>query len=83
MWNDLRLLAATTLLGHYKADSYGELVANLLSSCQKLGCFVPLKILFLDYDQDILPESCGALTSEHGEYVHYYTSALETINQGK
>jgi uncharacterized membrane protein len=45
VWKDIRFLS-TNLLGHYKADSYDELMANCLSSCQKLDCFMSLKILF-------------------------------------
>lgn len=41
-----------------------------------------LKIIFLNYHQDIFPETCVTLSSEHGEYFHYI-SAMEKKYQGK
>jgi hypothetical protein len=57
-------------------------VETLLFSSQKLGHFMYLKILFPNYYQDIIPEKCGALNNEHGEYFHHI-SAMEKTYQGK
>jgi hypothetical protein len=53
-------------------------VENLLLSYYELGCIVSLKILFLKYHQDIFPETCGKLSSEHGECFHYISAMEKT-----
>ena len=82
MCNDFRLLARN-FIGHYKANSYDELVANLRTVMSEIGLLYVFKDHFLDYHQDVFPENCGALTKEHGECVHYDISAVQTTNQGK
>jgi hypothetical protein len=81
MWNDFQLLA-TNFLANDKADNCKELVKNFLLSYYDLGCNMSLKILFLNYHQDIFPETCGTLSSEHGEFFHYIL-IMEKTYQGK
>jgi hypothetical protein len=56
-WNDF-LIVATNFLGNNKAETYKELVENLLLSYQKLGCNMSLKMHFLHSHVDYFPENC-------------------------
>jgi hypothetical protein len=47
------------LLGNRRADNYKDLVEELLSSYQKLGCNMSLKIHFLSIHLDHFLENCG------------------------
>jgi hypothetical protein len=67
-------------LGNNKADNSNELVENLLFSSQKLDFIMSLKILFTNFHQDIFPEKCGALNSEHGECHHVISAKEKTIS---
>lgn len=81
VWNGWWLLA-TNFLGNNKADNSNELVENLLFSSQKLDFIMSFKIVFTNFHQDIFPEKCGALNSEHGE-CHHVISAKEKTYHGK
>jgi len=80
LWNDFQLLA-TIFVAKNKAGNYNELVENLLLSYYELSCILSLKILFLNYHQDIFPETCGTLSSEHGECFHYKLAIEKTSGQ--
>ncbi|GBP72152.1 hypothetical protein EVAR_49742_1 [Eumeta japonica] len=81
-WNDFRLVARN-FLGNKRSDNYAELVENMLSSYQKLGCNMSLKIHFLHSHLDFFPDNCGALSDEHGERFHQDIANMEKRYQGK
>jgi len=64
-------------------QNYEELVNNRLQRYQKLGCNVSLKIHFLHSHLDFFPESCGAVSDEHGELFHQDISSMEKRYEGK
>ena len=66
-----------------RAQNYEELVNNLLQTYQKLGCNMSLKIHFLHSHSDFFPETCGAVSDEHGERFHQDISSMEKRYQGK
>jgi len=70
-------------LGNRWAQNHEELVNNLLQSYQKLSSYVSLKIHFLHSHLDFFPESCGAVSDEHGERFDQHISSMEKRYQGK
>ena len=81
-WESFKMVA-THFLGNDRAENYRELVGNLLSCYQKLGCNMSLKIHFLHSHLDYFPENCGAVSDEHGERFHQDISHMEKRYQGK
>ncbi|GBP14416.1 hypothetical protein EVAR_92401_1 [Eumeta japonica] len=81
-WNAFRLVARN-FLGNKRSDNYAEFVENILSSYQKLGCNMSLKIHFLHSHLDFFPDNCGALSDEHGERFHQDIANMEKRYQGK
>lgn len=81
-WDDFRLVA-NNFLGNKRSDSYAELIENMLSSYQKLGCNMSLKIHFLHSHLDFFPDNCGAFSDEHGERFHQDIANMEKRYQGK
>lgn len=80
-WDDFRLVAKN-FLGNKRSDNYAELIENMLSSFQKLGCNMSLKIHFLHSHLDFFPDYCGALSDEHGERFHQDIAKMEKRYQG-
>ena len=70
-------------LGNRTAQNYEELVKKLLQGYQKLDCNILLNIYFLHLHLDFFPESCGAVSDEHGERFHQDISSMEKSYQGK
>jgi len=70
-------------LGNRRADNYKDLVEELLSSYQKLGCNMFVKIHFLSSHLDFFPENCGSVSDEHGEHFHKDIAEMEGICKGK
>ena len=81
-WEAFRQVA-TKFLGNDRADNYKDLVENLLSAYQTLGCNMSLKIHFLHSHLDFFPKNCGAVSDEHGERFHQDISTVEKRYQGK
>jgi len=52
-WHAFREVV-TGFLGNRRADNYEDLVEELLSSCQKLGCNMSVKVQFLEFSSGIL-----------------------------
>jgi hypothetical protein len=73
----------TGFLGNRRAHNYKDLVEELLSSYQKLGCNMSLKIHFLSSHLDYFPENCGSVSDEHGERFHQGFAAMEGRYKGK
>lgn len=70
-------------LGNKKADNYKEIVDELLSAYEALGCNMSLKIHFLHSHLDFFPENMGAVSDEHGERFHQEISQMEKRYSGK
>jgi len=70
-------------LGNRTAQNYEELVKKLLQGYQKLDCNILLNIYFLHLHLDFFPESCGAVSDEHGERFHEGISSMEKRYQVK
>jgi hypothetical protein len=81
-WEAFRQVA-TKFLGKDRADNYNDLVENLLSAYQTLGCNMSLKIHFLHSHLDFFPQNCGEVSDEHGERFHQDISTMESRYQGK
>jgi len=73
----------TGFLGNRRADNYKDLAEEVLSSYQKLGCNMSVKIYFLSSHLDLFPENCGSVSDEHGERFHKHTAAMEGRYKGK
>ena len=71
----------TGFLGNRRADNYKDLVKDL-SSYQKLGCSIPVKIHFLSSHPDFFPENCGSVSDELGEGFHQDIAAMEADTKG-
>jgi hypothetical protein len=81
-WDSFKLVVKG-YLGNRGAQTYKELVNNILQSYQKLGCNMSLKIHFLYSHLDFFPENCGAVSDEHGEHFHKDISSMEKRYQVK
>jgi hypothetical protein len=73
----------TGFLGARRANNYKDLVEELLSSYQKLGCNMCVKIHFLSSRLDFFLENCGSMSDKHGEHFHLDIAAMEGRNRGK
>ena len=73
----------TGFLGNRRADDYKYLVKELLSSYQRLGCNMSMKIHFLSSHLDFCPVNCGSVSDEHGERFHQDIAAMEGRYKGK
>ena len=72
----------TGFLRNRRAGNYKDLV-KLLSSYQKLGCSMSMKIHFLSSHLDFFPENCGSVSDKHSEHFHQDTAAMEGRYKGK
>ena len=57
----------SNFLGNHKAENSCELVQQLLSSLQALGCKMSVKVHFLRNHLGYFPDNVGALSEEQGE----------------
>jgi hypothetical protein len=73
----------TGFLGNRRADNYKDIVEELLSSYQELGCNMSMKIHFLSSHLDFFPENCGSVCDEHGERFHQDIAAMEGRYKGQ
>ena len=74
---------ATELLGNYKADTYKQLMPNLLKSYKSLGYNMSLKIHFLHSHLHFFPLTCGKVSDEHEKRLHQDITVMEKRYQGK
>ena len=79
-WHAFREVV-TGFLGNGRTDNYKDLVEDL-SSYQKLGCNMSLKIHFLSSHLVLFPENCGSVSDEHGERFHQDIAAMEDRYKG-
>ena len=80
---DASVQVSTNFLGNKRAENFKDLVTNLLHCYSRLGCNMSLKIRFLDSHLDYFPDSCGAVSDEHGKRFHQQISYMEMRYQGK
>jgi len=73
----------TGFLGKRRADNHRYLVEELLSSYQKLGCNMSMKIHFLSSHLDFIPQNRDSVSDEHGESFHQDVAAMEDTYKGK
>jgi len=73
----------TDFLGNRRADNYKDLVEELLSSYQELGCNMSMKIHFLSSHLDFFLENCGSVSDEQGECFHQDIAAMGGRYKGK
>jgi len=71
----------TGFLGNRRADNYKDLVEELPSSYQKLGCNMSVKIHFVRSHLD--SQNCGSVSDKHGERFHQDIAAMEGRYKGK
>ena len=57
-------------LGNYRADSYKEIVNNMLENFMILGINMSIKVHFLHNHLDRFPENLGDVSDEQGERLH-------------
>jgi hypothetical protein len=58
-------------------------VEEILSSYQKLGCNMSVKVNFLSSHLDFFLKNCGSVSDEHGKRFHQDTAAMEGRYEGK
>ena len=62
----LEIQCVDNFLGTCKAESFVEIVENLLQSYQRFGCQMSLKLLFLHAHLDFFPPNLRVVRDEHG-----------------
>jgi len=80
---DAFVLVVHNFLGNHRADNYVELVDNLITAYQHLGCRMSLKMHFLHSHLTFFPSNMGAVSDEHGERFHQEMSTMEARYQGR
>ena len=58
------VLVTQIFLSNYKAANYSELVTNMLSKFNDLGCDMSIKVHYLHNHSDHFPENFGDLSEE-------------------
>lgn len=70
-------------LGNHKSQNYVELVEEMLTNFNKLGCNMSIKIHYLHSHLDRFPENLGDLSEEQGERFHQDIRTMEERYQGR
>lgn len=81
-WNSFKLVVKH-FLGNRKSPDYENIVNNMLSNFQKLGCNMSIKLHFLHSHIDFFPENLGAVSEEQGERFHQDIKVMESRYQGR
>jgi len=81
-WHAFREVV-TGFLGNRRVDTYKDRMEELLSSYQKLGCNLSVKIHFLSSHLDFFPENCGSVSDKPSERFHQDIAAMEGRYKGK
>ena len=68
---------ATSFLGNKKAVNYEEIVKNMVSNFQNMGCHMSLKLHYLHSHLDFFPKSLGTVSDEHSERFHQQIATME------
>jgi len=75
-WDAFRL-ASADFLRNSRTENYKELIEDVLSFHQKLGCNMSLKIHMLQSHLDFFPDNCSMVSDEHGERFHQEIATME------
>ncbi|GBL93506.1 hypothetical protein AVEN_59699-1 [Araneus ventricosus] len=67
----------THFLGNKKAESYEDLVGDMMKCFRVLGCNMSLKLHVLDSHLNFFPQNLGTISDEHGERFHQDISMFE------
>jgi hypothetical protein len=70
-------------LGKHKSQNYVELVGEMLTNFNKLGCNMSIKVHYLHSHLDRFPENLGDLSEEQGERFHQDIRTMEERYQGR
>ena len=70
-------------LDNHKSENYRQIVDDMLSHFQKLGCLMSYKIHFLHSHLDYFPENLGDYSEEQGERFHQDIKEMERRYQGR
>lgn len=70
-------------LGNHKAETYVELVNEMLNCFQSLGCNMSIKVHYLHSHLDRFPENLGDTSEEQGERFHQDIKTMEDRYQGR
>ncbi|KAK4871977.1 hypothetical protein RN001_016101 [Aquatica leii] len=70
-------------LRNYKAKNYIELVENMLSNFNILGCNMSIKVYYLYNHLDRFQKNLGDLSEEQGERFHQDIKTMEDRYQGR
>ena len=71
------VLVVKNFLGKDKAENYSQLVDDMLSNFNKLGCNMSIKVHFLHSHLDRFPDNLGDLSEEQGERFHQDIKTME------
>ena len=71
------LVVIEKFLRNFKTLNYRELVDELLTLMQELGCNISVKVYFLHNHLDYFPENLGAVSEEQGERFHQTLKTIE------
>lgn len=82
MWNALQFVA-TGFLGNVEAVNVRKQVFDDVTSQQKLGCNMSLKVCFLLSHLNSFLVNCRAVSTEHGEHFYQDSSVMENRYKGK
>jgi DNA gyrase/topoisomerase IV subunit B len=83
IWKNAFRQVVKGFLGNRRSDNYKDLVEELLSSHQELGCNMSIKIHFLSSHLNFFLENCGSVSDKHGERFHQDIAAREGRYKGK
>ena len=60
-------------------ENYSEIVQELISSYNAMGCNVSFKLYFLHFHLDFFSDNMGAVSDEHGERFHHEISQPKNL----
>lgn len=70
-------------LGNNRSEYYIDIINELMSAYQELGCNMSLKLHYLHSHLDFFPENLGQFSDEHGERFHQEMLQMEIRYEGK
>ena len=70
-------------LGNKKSENFGEIVHEMLTSYQLLGCNMSIKVHFLFSHLEQFPANLGDVSDEQGERFHQDIKVVEERYQGR
>ena len=80
-WNSF-VAVCQNFLGNKKSENYKELIDLMLSHFCELGCYMSIKIHYINSHLDVFPENLGDMSDEQGERFHQDIRVMEERYQG-